>query len=151
MCVFALGVAYAAAPTNNSSHATESSKSITAQHDATTWTKVDSLVIAETDSCYIHYHVTGTVTLQPEQKLYVGFKENAGSVVNQKTYEVPEGSNDAMTLTFGNYFLDSLTTATDKTDTVFVMMAVKGTGDGESITVTNVYLTGTIIDEVFGD
>lgn len=136
----------AAAPANNSVHNTVASVSVTAQHDATTWTKADSVVMTYTDTCDAYIHASGTVTLQPEQTLYVSFAKDAGSLTTAQTYSPPEGARDPLTLVFGNLYVDSLLSQTDRVDTIFLYLAVKGTGTGESVAVSSVYMTGTIID-----
>lgn len=141
----------AADPTNNSITSTESSTAIDSQHTGV-WQKVDSVVVIKDDSCDTYYHVGGTITLQPGQKFYLGFMKGIASAIeasmkNKKTYQLPVSARQSMSLTVGNYYIDSLRSQDDANDTIYVYCAVQGSNTNQDrVTITNLRLTGTVIN-----
>ena len=51
-----------------------------------------------------------------------------------------------MTISFGNFYIDSLISQTDKTDSIFVDCAVLGTGPTEAATIVTWNYSGNVVD-----
>lgn len=141
-------LAYAAAPTNNSAHQSDASQAVSTQHTATAWTTIaDSMIVTKTDTCNTYYMLQGSVILNEGQTLFLGFRDgDAGLYSDTVAYGYPEGAMGPITIKFGHIYFDSLRSQTDAADTIVAVASVRGTGMGESVTLTNCYLTGTVID-----
>ena len=140
---------FGAAPANNSAINTAiASQVIDSQWTGTVWSMVDSMIVAKTDSCYTYYSFTGSATLYPGQKLYLGISGNGTTITIPAIYSTYEWSAKepySRVVKFGVNYLDSLISQTDASDTVVVWSAVKGSSSSEKVAVSG-QLVGTVVD-----
>jgi len=121
------------------------------QHSAAAWKPVcaTGMDYSMTDSCMVVATVTGYVILDPGECLYIGFREiytNDSVCVDTFEFCAPDNVEGAIKWPFAIQWVDSLLSQTDDIDTVFVNAACKGTGQGESVILKNVYGSVVIID-----
>ena len=136
-------------PANNSAINTAiAAMTVDSQHTATNWEVIDSMIIAKTDTCYTYYSFVGSVTLDPGQKLYIGFAGNGTTVTipaDTTIYEWSAKETASKSFNVGIMYLDSLISQTDKSDTVVVWGAIKGSTNQEKVTVSG-QLVGVVVD-----
>lgn len=153
ICAFvALGVGvYAAAPSFAGYAGPVTDATVTTQHSASTWQPVATdIIYTMTDTCYSIATLTGIAEMDPWDKLYIGIRaDGANDSVCNDTFIVapPPGGKGKQYVPFTITYIDSILSQTDDTDTLHVNAAVKGTGDGESVTLTNMYFHIHITDK----
>jgi hypothetical protein len=146
LCVVPLTL-WAAAPVNNSATELTASTVVDSQYAADAWTSIGSqMVVSKTDTCDTYYHFSGYITLQPDQRFYVKFLDGAATESTARVYQLPEGSDAAMTIYIGAVYVDSLRSQTDASDSITVKCAVGGDTHWEEVTLVGARLTGTVID-----
>lgn len=143
----AVSFAQSSPPTNNSLSQTTASAVIDSQHTADAWEMVDSVYVNKSDTCNTFYHVSGSVTLQPYERLFVGLFDGAATTPGAAdTLQLPDYATSSMSFSFGLSYIDSLRSQTDAADTVYFKAAVGGSATVEKVTITNVRLTGAVVD-----
>lgn len=143
-------VLIAGAPTNNGvANALIATQTIDSQITAT-WEFVDSMIVAQDDSCVSVYSIKGSAVLDPGNFLYIGFLIGGGDPngTPSDTFKIEwpqQRTVAAKAFDFGFHIVDSHLTANDSTDTIYIMAAVKGGSKYEEVIVTNIQVAGSVI------
>lgn len=145
-----------AAPANNSAVNAAATDTVGAQHTATAWKHIDSIVVQLTDTCDVIYTYSGSAVLDPGQKLWIGFVDATGATANTSTlaptvdtaiYEWSQEEPFSKTFKIGITFYDSLYTQTDRYDTIYVTAAVKSAENVDEVIITNGRLSCMVADK----
>ena len=147
-------ISWAATPDNNSIIKAATTATVSADHSATTWTAVDSLIVIKTDTCYTLYTLTGTATMDPWDVLYIGIHDGGAvttAVPSTDTLVVyppnRPGTIGPQTVEFGFTYLDSLISQTDANDSIYVTAAVRGNTTVEQVALSSVILSAAVVDK----
>lgn len=116
----------------------------------TTWEFIDSIVMPQTDTCFVFYTAVGTAVIDPGNTLYLGWNHNGGSPTgipdDTSIFSCPFSSRQPLTVEFGLTFKDSLISQTDVTDTLYFVGAVSGSAGPQRVIISSVVVTGIIAD-----
>lgn len=142
-------IVIAGAPNNTSTYTTTKSTVICSTQITESWQIIDSLVVLRSDTAGVVYSVSGTVVLEPGDKLWIGLLnggdgDNNAAATDTFTFEWPDDQPYNKTVSICGFIRDSSSAST--TDTVFVTMSVRGSSQQERVTVSDFSLVVTIVD-----
>jgi len=147
-----------AAPVFNNKTVHHDTITIDSEYTDARWEVIDEVDIAFTDSAYAVVTVSGVATLDPGDRLYLGFGRcNADAEIDSTWFmdtcmvdtfivELPVDIRWHKRVPFSFQYIDSILSQTDSTRYIKVVGAVGGSTHGEKVFLENLTTTGIILD-----